>query len=401
MSDPSIEPTGRSLLNSPWPPRDPFLPGPIQWSQLVALRSIILEPQPFCCDPLSGDPYSGDIWRRHGFILLDLRDHAAYEKGHVPGSCHIPAGELPIRRHEIPPKWRPLLLTTDTPDEGSFAVSFFKGTQHRFIRWISEPTSAWPQEMEAGPSRVPSWEIRPCLHHPSLHHPSRAGNTSTAAALDLACGSGRNAVWLALLGWKVLAVDILPEALEMTRNLAARWGAGVTTQAMNLAKEDPLAPDRFDLIVVTRFLERALFPRMTASLKQGGLLIYDTFTEAQAGKGRPHNPRHWLRRNELRAAFPGLSLLDYAEGADTAGDEIAVLIARKPIPDPDHGSIRRAHREGAKMSQETNSHGPTHPSVPIHLIPEAVGRIVLGAFSMTGVNPLAPQDPIHEEIERQ
>jgi DNA/RNA-binding domain of Phe-tRNA-synthetase-like protein/SAM-dependent methyltransferase len=407
MRDQPGDCSAKALLHSPWPPQDPFPPGPLEWSQLTPyMASDFSNGLPKETNPR--DPYRNEIWRPNGFILLDLRSRIEFERGHIAGSCHIPAGELPDRRHEFPPRWRPIILTAESSEEISYALQLFEDSKHRLARPVSQPISEWPLPMEPGPPKILTWEIRPSLQHPFLVQETAlaateayAGGASRGSAVDLACGSGRNAVYLALLGWDVLAVDILADALEMTQALAERWRVKVKTQKMNLVREDPLEPNRFDLIVVTRYLEHSLFPKLPGALRPGGHLIYDTFTEAQAGKGRPRNPRHWLKRKELQRSFPDLTTIGYAEGSDTAGDEIAVLVAQKPAREIPRADDVKNHVEEAKMSQDPADSNRSSSMIQIKRGPDSEGRIILGAFQMSGVNPQAPQDPIHEEIERQ
>jgi DNA/RNA-binding domain of Phe-tRNA-synthetase-like protein/SAM-dependent methyltransferase len=258
----------------------------------------------------------------------------------------------------------------------------------RRLRVIEEPVEDWPGDFETGHSRIPPWEPPSVLQRwvPQSKHPE-------SVALDLAGGAGRHSVYLSLLGWKVLAVDILEDALRMTRDTARRWSVDVETRRMDLSKEDPLEPGAFDLIVVVHFLERRILPRIAQALQPGGILIYETFARPQALKGRPRNPRYLLEPGELRRSFPDLNVLDYAEGADAAGDEVAVLVAQRPA-DPVEQESRK---EDCLMTAEPTSQGP---SISVTLDPGVRDRVTLGLLEMTDVNPKAPQDPIHEEIAR-
>lgn len=97
----------------------------------------------------------------------------------------------------------------------------------------------------------------------------------------------------------------------------------------------PPTPDSFDVIVVSRFLERALCPAIAAALRPGGLLFYQTFVRDDVGAHGPANPAYRLERNELLRLFPQLTLRLYREegrvGDVTRGvrDE-AWLIAQRP-----------------------------------------------------------------------
>jgi SAM-dependent methyltransferase len=120
--------------------------------------------------------------------------------------------------------------------------------------------------------------------------------------LDLACGSGRNARWLAAQGWQVEAVDRDALALQGLQGVA-----GITTRLADLENGDwPYASESFDGIVVCRYLHRPLLPRLAESLAPGGVLIYETFMQGHEQFGRPSNPDFLLQPAELQEAYQSL-----------------------------------------------------------------------------------------------
>jgi SAM-dependent methyltransferase len=135
-------------------------------------------------------------------------------------------------------------------------------------------------------------------------------------------------VYLALQGFDVNAIDILPDALERTRDLAARAGANVRTQQLDLEFPGALDDLRADCVVVVRFLDRALFGPLQRVVLPGGLLVYETFTTDQLEVGHPRNPKHLLQPGELQQAFPELEILAYREGFFD-GAHLARLVARR------------------------------------------------------------------------
>src|SRR5438445_11920373 len=79
-------------------------------------------------------------------------------------------------------------------------------------------------------------------------------------ALDLACGAGRNALWLAEHGWSVTAVDGAPAAIEILRDRASKRGVEVDARVADLEKSEYLIEQsRWDLIVMSYYLQRDLF----------------------------------------------------------------------------------------------------------------------------------------------
>jgi SAM-dependent methyltransferase len=118
-----------------------------------------------------------------------------------------------------------------------------------------------------------------------------------AHVLDLACGYGRHARYLAARGAHVLAVDRDSVALA---TLAGMPGVDVL-QADVEGEPWPLGDRRFDAIVVSHYLHRPLFPNLRAALGPDGTLLYETFAQGNEAHGRPTNPDFLLRAGELLA----------------------------------------------------------------------------------------------------
>lgn len=115
------------------------------------------------------------------------------------------------------------------------------------------------------------------------------------AVLDVACGGGRHARFLAGLGHPVDAVDRDPTAI------AALGGvAGVSPLCADIEGGPwPYAGRAYAAVVVTNYLHRPLFPQLRAALAPGGVLIYETFATGNEAFGRPANPDFLLRPREL------------------------------------------------------------------------------------------------------
>lgn len=128
--------------------------------------------------------------------------------------------------------------------------------------------------------------------------------------LDLACGEGRHARALAALGLRVEAVDRDIGALAA---LADTANVGVR-QADLEGGPWPYAGRCFDAIVVTNYLHRPLFPLLVDALREGGVLIYETFMSGNERFGRPSNPDFLLRPGELLEAFGSLQVVAFEQG---------------------------------------------------------------------------------------
>ncbi len=157
-------------------------------------------------------------------------------------------------------------------------------------------------------------------------------------ALDLACGEGRDAVFLATRGLTVEAIDGSAVALAKGRQLAAARAATVTWRHLNL--EGGWLPERhtYALITCHNFLHRPLLAALPDALTPGGILIYATYLTGQERYGHPANPAHLLRPGELRQACTGLEILAYQEGTTRCCGQPAMraaVVARKtPAEEP-------------------------------------------------------------------
>lgn len=143
-----------------------------------------------------------------------------------------------------------------------------------------------------------------------MRHASRI--SPSGEVLDLACGSGRHARWLAAQGRQVFAVDRDFEAIS-----GLQAAPGIRTQVDDLEGETwPLAGMRFAGIVVTNYLWRPRLADLLALLALDGVLIYETFMLGNEAYGKPSRPDFLLRPGELRevALASGLQVLDFTEG---------------------------------------------------------------------------------------
>lgn len=131
-------------------------------------------------------------------------------------------------------------------------------------------------------------------------------------ALDLACGLGGNAFYLARAGLHTLAWDISPVAITRLELLAQQQGLILQAAVRDVIAMPP-AKAAFDVIVVSYFLQRELMPAICAALRPGGLLFYQTFTRDKVTDQGPSNPQFLLEENELLRLCSGLRVRAYRE----------------------------------------------------------------------------------------
>lgn len=133
-----------------------------------------------------------------------------------------------------------------------------------------------------------------------------------ASVLDVACGSGRHTRWFAARGARVTALDRDAQAVA-----GLRGGPDAAAEVIVADIENapwPLAGRRFDAVVVTNYLWRALLPTLVASVADGGALIYETFARGNETVGKPSNPDFLLLPGELLQAAAGLHIVAYEDG---------------------------------------------------------------------------------------
>ena len=196
--------------------------------------------------------------------------------------------------------------------------------------------------------QVAKWNARYAGREPGFDEapasllPQPVDGVKPGRALDLACGAGRNSIWLARRGWRVDAVDGAEAALDLLLASAetADCQDRITTHAADLESEPPgftIAREAYDLIVDCYFIHRPLFTAIRAGTRPGGLFVAALHLPAPAG-GKGH--RYVLRPGELEREVKAWQwdILHSAERAAklSADDDLgfAEIIARRPTRQP-------------------------------------------------------------------
>jgi len=119
-------------------------------------------------------------------------------------------------------------------------------------------------------------------------------------ALDIACGEGRNSLFLAQNGFRVLGLDISDVGLAKAQNRAQAMGLDVDFRRVDL--DGYIIEGTFDLILNFNFLLRELIPIEVAALNPGGLLLLDTIMASEELL-QSHDPGYLLQPGELQRIF--------------------------------------------------------------------------------------------------
>ena len=142
-------------------------------------------------------------------------------------------------------------------------------------------------------------------------------------------GQGRHSMVLARVGFRVFGVDIRPDSVFAAVSNARAAGLQIYAWCADLISH-PLPRARFDLVVVTRYLQRDLFVGIRNAVVPGGFVLYETFTVAQRSIGTgPQSSDHLLEPGELRRRFDGFEIVFYEE-VDGPAEAVARLVAKKP-----------------------------------------------------------------------
>jgi len=178
---------------------------------------------------------------------------------------------------------------------------------------------------------------------PNDHLREQAHLIPPGRVLSLAEGQGRNAVWLAQLGYQVTAVDVSSTGLDGARSLAAAKQVSIETVCSDLA-DYAITPGAWQGIVsifahVDVETRRRVHAGVVAGLAPGGVFILEAYRPEQIGKGTggPPEDDRMMNLERLRAELPGLEWLvareldrDVLEGHRHSGrGSVVQLVARR------------------------------------------------------------------------
>lgn len=263
-------------------------------------------------------------------LVLDVRDRAAFLRGHAPGAAHLPVAEWSERAAELPPREDSFVVVAEDDAAAATAVALLHARGSTRAR--PAPAEVAADRRESGPPRRLAWRppawLAACL--------AEATFPAGSPALDVACGSGRVVAVLAAHGLTATGVDLLPDALERAHRLAAAAGVEAAFVLADAEHPLPFRPGTFRLITGFRYLDRGLFRAMAELLQPGGELWWETFGEAQARFGHPRRAAFLLAPGELAALCgeAGLTVLATSETCPPGGPALSAVRARRSAAPP-------------------------------------------------------------------
>ncbi|WP_052501486.1 class I SAM-dependent methyltransferase [Thiomicrospira microaerophila] len=257
-------------------------------------------------------------------IWLDLRDEASYLAGHFERALHLDKTYLQSCLNALPSRDQPLGLIASAEDLISIKQHLEdKGYQ---IKQTLTPDAILQPGLvvKTGKNSFQAWQPNKLLQEqlPGL-------KTASHQALDLGCGGGRDAIYLALHGWQVSAIDQQQRVLQCAQQLARIHGVKVNWVEADVHQPHAIPNQPFDLIMMVRFLDRRLFSMMRNQCRVGGYVLVQTFVEGVETFGSPKNPNYILRFGELAKEFSEFDIIVDRIDRLNDGRPIASFLARR------------------------------------------------------------------------
>jgi rhodanese-related sulfurtransferase len=270
----------------------------------------------------SVSPQEAERLIAEGAHVLDVRTAEEFAQlGHVPSARLLPLHLVAAAPAVVPEDGRPLVVYCEHGVRSRQAAAFLARAGMPGVVNMAGGMSAWSGPREYGEGSIDgpcSWLLANADLLP------RGGR-----ALDVACGRGRHALLLAAAGIGVHALDRDAARIASLAAIADRLALPIAAEVVDLEEETAdMGRDVYDLVLVVHYLHRPLFPALVRALAPDGLLVYETFTTAQAQRGKPSNPAFLLAPGELPALVAPLQVLRQREG-EFEGRMVAGIVARK------------------------------------------------------------------------
>lgn len=153
-------------------------------------------------------------------------------------------------------------------------------------------------------------------------------------ALDIACGAGRNAIFMAQAGFDVDAIDISRQGLDLARESALGQGLDINWIEHDL-DEPFLFDEDYHLIVVLWYVNLPLITRLCGCLAPGGYLLCEEHLVSDGDVIGPSNPAFRVKPGELRKALVELDIVYDRESIELNDQDervasAAIVAKRKP-----------------------------------------------------------------------
>lgn len=274
--------------------------------------------------------------------ILDVRDARAFELGHAPGAANIPLAELPSRMHELPAKGRRLVIFHPEPATSQAAAELLESRGYQ----VAIQLIANADLTEKGPTTVHLWS--PSAFLVEAWEMIRPQLPARPRVVDLGCGSGREAVWLAMRGAEVEAVDVLPDALQKATCLAAGCGVRIHARCLDLDRSADLTPGAYDVACLFRFTHREVMASVPQLLVENGFVIIEAFHARDVVSGKQgRRAQQLLGDGELAGLLRGMKVVQARDGVEREGRWFSQLVARRFGSDEGQCPLPRSKEAGS------------------------------------------------------
>lgn len=260
--------------------------------------------------------------------ILDLRCRADFVAGHLVDATWVAFAELGESLNQLPAPPARLFLVGAKPEiEEASILLDSKGYEVNGSLVINAKTLGfWQTSLKkdwvAGKESKRLWQPSTLVQE-WLDNYRDSLEVERPKVLDLGCGGGRDAVFLAKHKMQVTAIDNKANVISRAKKLAQANGAQVQFKCCDLSKADCLPAGEFDLIVGVRFLNRELLTQLVPKLVPNGFLIWQTFVEEEGFVFEsPKNPNFILQPGELAEVFNSLHIIT---------DKIQKLTDNRPV----------------------------------------------------------------------
>lgn len=260
---------------------------------------------------------------------LDVRPASQFIEGHLAEAVNLPWPQLMQCQHLLPSSQQELRVLHAAGQQA--ALAWLQQRGYRLQSWCWQ--SDWQAELQSlrrwhqGPGSGRLWAPNPLLAQ-WVDYLEQA--CTGRRALDLACGAGRDSMFLAMRGWQVTALDYLPEHLAKLQQVAEGQPWSIATQLQDLNQPASL-PAELDLLLVFRYLNRRLWPALRQAIRPGGFLLYQTFQQGAEQFGSPKNPNYLLAPDELAQQFADWQLIFTQVDHLADGRPLQSILVRKPV----------------------------------------------------------------------
>jgi SAM-dependent methyltransferase len=248
--------------------------------------------------------------------VVDVRTAEQYATSHFKNSANFPMASLESRVHELPSNQIPISIF-GRAEELVRAVQLLESKNYHVAEQLAA-TDEFLLELksmsicEQGSRSARLWQpasvVEWFFNNVEL-------NSNCSKGLDLACGAGRDSLYLARRGWNMTAVDYSTSALQKIENYSntdLQTTSPISTRSLDLEKHTEQLSKllgTYDAIIVVRYLHRPLLEQFQLMLNQNGYIVYQTFLVGCEAYGSPKNPRFLLKPGELSNVFSEFEVL--------------------------------------------------------------------------------------------